>query len=1318
LSTVVFRRPPRQSGPPLPRGEILLESPPELPEQMPRGIGPLLMMLPMLAGVGAMAFMYAGGGNNTRMLVTGALFGVSMLGMAISSFTSGGGEKRAELDAQRRDYMRYLAQVRKQARRAASQQRTAVQWRHPPPDALWSVAASRRMWERRPTDDDFAEIRMAVGPQRLAVSVVTPETKPVEDLEPMTAIALRRFVRAHTSVPGLPIAVSLRSFSRVVLRGERPPVIDLTRAMLAQLATFHAPDELKIAVVAAPERQAEWDWVKWLPHAQYERVPDAAGPMRLVFESMAELEATLEPDLAERPRHAPEARAFTSGSHVIAVLDGGEVNAAGSLHGVGLLGATVIDLSGMVSRDAGRWLLCLDVTADGVEVDQGKRSTRLGRPDRMTMEQVAGLARHLSPYRLSTQTATTDAPLERSMELPDLLGIGDAANADPRVTWRRRPNRERLRIPLGVGPDATVVELDIKESAQEGMGPHGLLIGATGSGKSELLRTVVASLAITHSSEELNFVLVDFKGGATFASLDVLPHTSAVITNLADELPLVDRMQASLAGEMVRRQELLRAAGNYVSLFEYEKARAAGEPLAPLPSLLIICDEFSELLTAKPDFIDLFVMIGRVGRSLGVHLLLASQRLEEGRLRGLDTHLSYRIGLRTFSAVESRVVLGVPDAYELPSGPGHGYLKADTQTLLRFRAAYVSGPYRKAVGPQRSQAAVQGQIVEYGTDYVPVAEVPKELEVARDEPAETGKATSMLDVIVEKLRGHGAPAHQVWLPPLAEPPGLTELLGELTVDPRRGLVAAGWPGVGRLAVPVGTVDRPFEQRRDPFVVELDGAGGNVVIVGGPQSGKSTMLRSLICSLALTHTPAEVQFACLDFGGGAMRGLVDLPHVSGVAGRRDTEAVRRTVAEVTALVDDRETRFTELGIDSVNAYRRRRATGEITDDPFGDVFLVVDGWGTLRQEYEELEQTITTLANRGLGFGVHVIVTATRWAEIRINLRDLLGSRLELRLGDPGESELDRKAAANVPEKSPGRGINREKLHVLSAIPRIDGKQSTDDLAEGTAHLVRRVREGWPYRPAPKVRLLPRLLPAAELAALAGTEAAGVPIGLNETKLAPVRLDFTSDPHFYAFGDAECGKSNLLRLLATTIVERYSSDDAMLVIVDYRRSLLGAVGGAHLLGYAPSAQVLTEMVGALRSALTQRIPGPDVTAEQLRNRGWWAGPDIYVLVDDYDLVAGGGTNPLASLVDLLPQARDIGLHVILTRRAGGASRALYDPVIQRMRELDSPGFLMSGNKEEGALLGNLKPSPQPPGRGTLVRRSDGTQLVQTAYIEPA
>ena len=171
-----------------------------------------------------------------------------------------------------------------------------------------------------------------------------------------------------------------------------------------------------------------------------------------------------------------------------------------------------------------------------------------------------------------------------------------------------------------------------------------------------------------------------------------MPHVSAVITNLAQELTLVDRMQDALSGEMVRRQELLRDAGNFASVRDYEKARAAGEDLAPMPSLFIVVDEFSEMLSAKPEFIDLFVAIGRLGRSLGLHLLLASQRLEEGRLRGLESHLSYRVGLRTFSATESRAVLGVPDAYELPADPGLGYLKPDPSTMLRFKAAYVSGP--------------------------------------------------------------------------------------------------------------------------------------------------------------------------------------------------------------------------------------------------------------------------------------------------------------------------------------------------------------------------------------------------------------------------------------------------------------------------------------------------------------------------------------------------------------------------------------------------------------------------------------------------
>lgn len=347
MSTTVFKRGPRRPAPQMPRGELLLESPPELPEQLPRGFGQLLMILPMVCGVGAMALLYAGRTAGIVTWVAGGLFGVSMLGMAVGSMSVGGGNKKAEVDAERRDYMRYLSQVRKRARRAAAQQRAALTWRHPDPDVLWTIAASRRMWERRSIDDDFGEVRLAVGPQKLAVAIIPPETKPVEDLEPMTALALRRFVRAHGSVPGLPIAMSLRAFSRVVLRGDRDTVAGLARSVVGQLATMHAPDDLIIAVIAAKDRWRQWDWTKWLPHVQYARRNDGAGPLRMVFDDLGDLEKLLTEELASRQRHSADAKPLTTAPHIVVVLDGGEVPPTSQFLGVSLMGTTVIDLSGV-----------------------------------------------------------------------------------------------------------------------------------------------------------------------------------------------------------------------------------------------------------------------------------------------------------------------------------------------------------------------------------------------------------------------------------------------------------------------------------------------------------------------------------------------------------------------------------------------------------------------------------------------------------------------------------------------------------------------------------------------------------------------------------------------------------------------------------------------------------------------------------------------------------------------------------------------------------------------------------------------------------
>ncbi len=1319
MSTVVVKRPPRREAPPIPSGEVILEPPPEVPQPSGKGWSMLLMMLPMAAGTAAMGLMMGTSrGGGTLAYVAGGLYGVSILGMIAAQVANqSGGQSKREMIAARRAYMRQLSQQRAQVRHTIRAQREAMFYRHPEPDGLSSTAAGGRRWERRPVDADFGVVRIGLGPQEIATPLIPPQTRPVDELEPLCAAALRKFVTTYSVVKDLPVAMALRGFSYVYLTGAVEARRGLARAILAQLATFQAPDDALAGFCVSEDARPWWEWTKWLPHALHPEQSDAVGPLRLLAPNITALEAMLEDVLGNRPRFNPNSPPM-EGKHLTVLIDGGQTYGSDHLMTEGgVEGVTILDLSNPPPRLLDSSMLVLDIGADGglrsVTMDG---SAEIGRADQVGLVEAEGLARQLSPYRLS-EASRTDQPLSGTTGLADLLELGDPYEFELSQAWTTRPNRDRLRIPLGVGPDGRPVELDLKESAQDGMGPHGLLVGATGSGKSELLRTLVLGLAVTHSSETLNFVLVDFKGGATFTTLDQLPHTSAVITNLSDELSLVDRMLDAIQGELVRRQELLRSAGNYASQRDYERARTSGVPLAPLPSLLIICDEFSELLTAKPDFIDMFVQIGRVGRSLGVHLLLASQRLEEGRLRGLETHLSYRIGLRTFSAMESRTVLGVADAYELPRSPGNGYLKADTEGLVRFKAAYVSGVYRRGAARRHDSG---GENVDHVQHYSTYYSAPKVVEKPATEVPEAEDEVlgeSLMDVLVARMAGQGVPAHQVWLPPLEIPPTLDQLLPPLTRDPARGLTTGGSELHGSLRALLGVVDKPFEQRRDLLWLDLAGAAGNVMLVGGPQSGKSTALRGLLASLALTHTPAEVQFYCLDFGGGALTSLRDLPHMGGVAARMAVNEVRRTVAEMHTLLEQREAWFTERGIESMTAYRRAKRAGKFAEDPFGDVFLVVDGWLTMRNEFEDLDGLVTDIANRGLGYGIHLVGSATRWMDVRMQQRDLFGTKVELRLGDPGDSQISRKGALNVPEQIPGRGLTPDGMHFLSVLPRIDGQQDTDSLADGVAKLVQAVQNDLVGRPAPRVRLLPAELPYETLPSAGHDTGRGIPVGIAESDLQPVYLDFSADPHFLLFGDVECGKSTFLRCLARGVTERYTPEQARIIMVDYRRSLLGSVTSGHLIGTGTSAQVTKDLIDQVAVALEQRLPGPDVTPQQLRDRSWWHGSDLYLMVDDYDLVATSLSNPLEKLLPYVAQGRDIGFHLIIARRSGGASRAMFDSVISRIRELASPGMVMSGSKDEGALIGNVKPQPLPPGRGWLVTRREGSRLVQLATLPP-
>ncbi|MER5780020.1 type VII secretion protein EccCa [Streptomyces sp. NPDC002039] len=1312
---VLFRRPARRRGPEMPDGELTLQEPPVLPEVVPDSSA-VWTYLPMALMSVSMMLMFirpgAAGGGGFIYLALGMMV-IASAAMMLGQVMRRNSERKQRVKGERRDYLRYLTQTRRKVRAAVIDQQRALAWRHPDPAALWSLVGTTRLWERRPQDEDFGEVRVAVGDQKLGLRLNPMATSPVEDLEPLAAHALRSFIRAYATVPDQPIAINMRAWARVLFRGDEVSIRALARALVAQLAAFHSPDDLWIALCVSDERRAEWEWAKWLPHHLHPQETDGAGPARMTGPALGELEDLLGPEFLERPPFDPESMPGREEPFTVIVVDGGTVPGGHRLDGPGLRNTVVLDLTGALSWRPGRVTLRFEV-ADGdfrlvrTDRDRKEQVAPLGRPDAFGTRGATALARRLAPYRMGIGTDSAE-PLSTDVELTTLLGISDLYGHAADTLWRRGTGPSRLRVPIGVGADGVPVELDIKESAQGGTGPHGMLIGATGSGKSELLRTLVLALALTNSSETLNFVLVDFKGGATFLGLDELPHTSAVITNLADEAALVSRMQDALHGELIRRQELLRSAGNYTSALEYEKARAAGTPLAPLPSLFVIVDEFSELLAAHREFMELFVMIGRLGRSLGVHLLLASQRLDEGRMHQLESHLSYRIGLRTFSAMESRGVLGVPDAYELPSAPGGGFLKSGVDALTRFRAAYVSGPYRHRRGGA-SQARAAGQTVPWSTGYVVPRTVP---DLPAPEPEAEEGGDSLLSVAVERLLGAGPPAHEVWLPPLDLPATLDQILPPLTPDPERGLTTVDAPDRGRLKVPIGIVDRPFDQLRDLLTVDLSGVGGHIAVAGGPQSGKSTMVRTILASLALTHTPREVQFYCLDFGGGTLSGLAGLPHMGGVAARMDGERVGRTIAEVTALLAAREKFFLEHGIDSMATFRRRRAAGEFPAEDHGDVFLVIDGWSTVRQDYDRHIPTFGAIAARGLNYGVHLIVTTARWVELPSAVRDQAGTHLELRMGDAMDSEIDIRRAATVP-RVPGRGLTREgKLHYLTALPRIDAGERTDDLTEGVAGLVAAVRESWSGPPAPQVRMLPTELPVAELPAPEGDFR--VPLGLEEDELATVWHDFSESPHMIAVGDTESGKTNLLRLAARAIMDRYTPAEARIMVVDYRRELVEAVPDTYRLGHAVSIDALKDLVDGAARAVRTRVPGPDIAPARMRLADWWTGPRLFILVDDYDMVGSNPAHPpFEPLLPHLSLGWEVGLHLIVARSASGAGRGMGDALMRRLQEVNTPSLLFSCPPSEGYVLGNTKGRLLPPGRATRIARRRTVQ-VQTAFL---
>ncbi|MFD9904962.1 type VII secretion protein EccCa [Streptomyces sp. NPDC059063] len=1330
----LVHRPARSTRPPAAPDRHVIEPPPNLPEGKLGNAATAL--LPMAGVMGSVVMMTVI--RSSQFAALGAVVLVFALLGAVALFLSQRGKAQRTRRTQRERYLEYVEEQRAELAAEEREARDRARLLNPPPEALYDLVRDpARRWERRRADADFLDVRVGTGDvpaqevvigQHSGSGVLTPP-------DPFMLNEARALQARFAVAQDFPLTVPLDRAGNVSVVGDRDGVLNVARALLVQTAVTHAPDDVAIALGAPGERLADWEWGKWLPHVLDRSAGQDAYEepvaLRRIAPDLIQLARLCSADLRRRASYAAEVRRGLSDKRALLMADrmlvvsdvygetACELPRPDAAVGLADMGVTVLHLLAEQIHEPDEVSVRITVDGDRITVEDlrpDRARAPHGRVDAVSPPGAEGLARLLAPLRLSAESAAEGTPVSGPVDFPALLGVDDPAALDLARLWAPRSERDFLRVPIGVDDRHEPVLLDLKESAELGMGPHGLCVGATGSGKSELLRTLVLALTATHAPDDLAMVLVDYKGGATFAPFTGLPHVAGVITNLENQADLVERVHTSLAGEITRRQQVLKDAGDVADIGHYAALRAKepGRGLEPLPHLFVVIDEFGELITAKPDFIDLFLSIGRIGRSIGVHLLLSSQRIESGKLKGLETYLSYRLGLRTFSADESRTVLDTVDAFQLPPLPGFGYLKVDTSTYTRFKAGYVSGARR---GPALPDDAADDRPSAWA--YPAYNTAPQDDTAPAEETAARERETgpTVMSTMVGQLATAAPPVRRIWLPPLPAAVALDTAAGPLGVS-ARGLHLTG--AHGHLCVPLGVLDDPARQWQGDWILDLNVAGGHVAVIGGPQSGKTTLLRTLTLSLALTHTPYDVAVYGLDLVGGGLTALAGLPHVGGIASRADHERLARTVAEATAQLALREELFRAHGIDSLDQLRRLRAKGGLAELGATDIVLLVDGFGALREEFADLDDAIAELLKRGGGYGIHVVAGMLRWNDVRIATQSLFGTRIELRLNDPTDSTIDRKLAGTFGSgtaATPGRALTDGKLFAQTALPRTDGGTGTGDLGTALEEAARTVAATWHGEVAAPVRVLPLALPAAKLPSPAA-EPDRLPVGVDQDTLGPVLLDlFDRDQHLLVLGDNECGKTNLLKLIAGQLLARHGDKDLVFGVFDPRRGLRGHIPEPYRGGYAHNARLAAALATGIAAELDKRLPetadpdapGPDVP---------FTGPRIVILVDDYDILTTAGQQPLAPFLPYISSAQDIGLHFVVARRVAGASRALYEPFLTALRETGATALVMTGDRSEGQLFPGLHPSPQPPGRGTLLRRGTRPHLIQTALTHEA
>ncbi|GAA1866051.1 FtsK/SpoIIIE domain-containing protein [Myceligenerans crystallogenes] len=1070
-------------------------------------------------------------------------------------------EERAALEAEVLDAVR-----REQHRRRLSSPGAAEL-------RIIATTPTRRLWERRETDADHLAVR-------LGLADATSQVEVEDSAEPEH----RRKSRA--TVQSVPVTVSLREAGVVGIAGPGAWPRRRARWIVGQLGVLQSPRDVQVYLLTGPEHVDQWAWAAWLPHVRPGLGQEAVALIGTTTETLSARVAEVNSLITQRRALAQSIGGgkVALGPQVVVVLDGARrlralPGVVAILRDGPAVGVSVVCLDGDEQLLPEECTVVAQVRADGGLMlrRQDADDLRAVTPDEVADDWFEPVARAVAAVQDVT-AAEGEGMIPGSARLVEVLGIEEAGADQFAARWRGIGNTGSSLAVIGVSIDGPF-GLDLVKD-----GPHGLVGGTTGSGKSEFLQTVVAALAVVNTPDTMNFVLVDYKGGAAFSQCEHLPHTVGMVTDLDSHL--VERALDSLRAELTHREHVLAAVGAK-DLEDYLDAQNRGHQGPTLPRLLIVIDEFAAMATELPDFVAGLVNIAQRGRSLGIHLILATQRPGGVVSPEIRANTNLRVALRMTDKGESQDVIDAPDAAEIAkSQPGRAYARLGHGSVIPFQSARVGG--------RRLTRADVAEVPPPFVARVPVAELgnptPRRRRTERRQEIETDLAALVATLREAAHLGGWDTPRKPWLPPL---PGLLAL----DAVPRPSAGPAGASAFGW-----ALEDEPASQRQGPAVIDLDEFTHRYV-VGAPGSGRSTALRTTAFAAAHALSVADLNIYAIDCGNGALAVLDELPHTGAVVQRGQEERAQRLLTRLRAELSRRQQILAAGNFANVTEQREIAGPGE----RLPRVLVFLDRWESFLTTYGEsdggaLLDAVTELLRDGAGAGIHVIVAGDRsllTSRMSVLTDDVVVLRLTDRL-DYGMAGINHKKVPD--EVPPGRGYRggsglELQIAILGEDPAGRAQSAT---ARAMAAAIREREDVAPGTGPFRVDDLPSTITVEAAYRYAPAAAAGplwAMLGVGGDDLTAMGMDLAGDaPSFVVAGPARSGRSTMLAVMAESLLR----------------------GGTELLVAAPRPSVLRDLAGrdGVRAVLTE---AGELTEEAL-GRHLAPGAPVVLLVDDAELVA--------------------------------------------------------------------------------------------------